>query len=109
VDGETRESLDARLLETRAEDGGTGEEIPATNDVLLPEAPATGTAETASGDTSTTWMQQMREGILEIPEGDGLPSVSQFDCIGLFQFLPSPPTHSPVSSVSSKDSSHERT
>jgi hypothetical protein len=74
VDGETRKSPDARLLETRPEDDGTGEEAPGTDDALLPEAPST----------------------------------SQFDYIGLSQFLPSTPAHSPVSSESSKDSSPER-
>jgi hypothetical protein len=37
-----------------------------------------------------------------------LPSASQFDCIGLSQFLPSTPVHSPVSSELYEDSSHER-
>jgi hypothetical protein len=108
VDGETRKSPDARLLETRPEDDGTGEEAPGTDDALLPEAPASETVETASGDTPTSWTQQMRERFPEIPEGDGLPSTSQFDYIGLSQFLPSTPAHSPVSSESSKDSSPER-
>lgn len=50
----------------------------------------------------------MREGFPETHEGDGLPSISQFKCTGLSQFLPSTPTHSLVSSESSEDPSPER-
>jgi hypothetical protein len=105
VDGKTRESPDARPLETQPEDDGIREEAPGTDDALLPEAPATETDETASGDTPKLWMQQMKEGFLEIPEGDSLPSTSQFDYTGLSQSLPSTPAHSPITSESSADSS----
>jgi hypothetical protein len=76
MDGEIRESPDARPLETPPEDGGTREEAPTTDGALLLEALAIETAETTSDDTPMTWMQQMREGFPEILEGDGFPSVS---------------------------------
>jgi hypothetical protein len=76
VDSETRASPNARPLEPRPEDDGTGEEVPRTDDVLLPEAPTTETLETASGDIPRSWTQQMREGFLEILERDSLPSTS---------------------------------
>jgi hypothetical protein len=52
-----------------------------------------------------SWTQAIREGFLELPNSEVLPSVSQIDCEGLSQFLAPTPAEPPIPSGVSEDGS----
>jgi hypothetical protein len=104
VDGETREIMNLGPVEINPEANATCEAAGATDVGTLPQPSSTvpsTSASTAVGKTgfgkgTLSWTQAIREGFLELLDGEVLPFVSQIDCEGLSQHLASMPVEPPV-------------
>lgn len=84
VDGKTRESMGLGPIEFNAEANASTEAASAAEAATLPQPSSTtpfgnagiAPAETGCGEGTMSWTQAIREGFLELPDGEVLPSIS---------------------------------